>query len=51
MTSEKVVGPKYIRLVKLVTKFLLTKCPIGKNIFIQDKKKYKFGQVRTQLEF
>jgi hypothetical protein len=38
MTSEKVGGPKYIKLVKLATKFLLTKCPIGKNIFIQDKK-------------
>jgi len=37
MTSEKIEGPKYIRLAKLVTQFWLTKGSIGENIFIWGK--------------
>jgi hypothetical protein len=37
MTSEKVGGPKCIRLIKLATQFWLTKGLFGKNIFICSK--------------
>jgi hypothetical protein len=37
MTSEKVGGPKCIRLTKLITQFWLRKGPIGENIYILGK--------------
>jgi hypothetical protein len=42
MTSEKIRGLKYIRLVKLATQFQLKKAPLVK-IFLFRVKKHKFG--------